>query len=34
MASSQRMFANPEIQQMMAAQNFQLTGRSLFKVLG
>ena len=34
MAASQKMFANPEIQQMMAAQNFQLTGRNLFKVLG
>ena len=34
MAASQKMFANPEIQQMMAAQNFQLKGRNLFKVLG
>ena len=34
MAASQKMFANPEIQQMMAAQNFQLAGRNLFKVLG
>ena len=34
MVASQKMFANPEIQQMMAAQNFQLTGRNLFKVLG
>ncbi len=34
MVASQKMFANPEIQEMMAAQNFQLTGRSLFKVLG
>ena len=34
MAASQKMFAQPEIQQLMASQNFQLTGRNLFKVLG
>ena len=34
MAASQKMFAQPEIQQLMASQNFQLAGRNLFKVLG
>jgi hypothetical protein len=34
MEASQKMFAMPEIRQMMASQNFQLTGRSMFKVLG
>jgi len=34
MAASQKMFAQPEIQQLMASQSFQLTGRNLFKVLG
>ena len=34
METSQKMFAMPEIQQMMASQNFELTNRSMFKVLG
>ena len=34
MAAGQEAFADPAIQQILASMNFQLTGRSLFKVLG
>ena len=34
MAASQKAFADPANQQMMASLNFQLTGRNFFKVLG
>ena len=34
MTEGQKAFADPAIQQILASMNFQLTGRSLFKVLG
>ena len=34
MTEGQKTFADPAIQQILASMNFQLTGRSLFKVLG